>query len=79
MSQRTVEQVIGRLVTDEGFRRRFFADPAAALAELGRTGFELNECERRALECIDARAAARFAGGIDMRIQKSDLRVGDER
>ena len=71
--------MIGRLVTDGRFRRRFFADPPAALAELRRDGFELNECERRALECIDARAATRFAGGIDTRIQKSDLRVGDER
>ena len=79
MSQRTVELVIGRLVTDEAFRRRFFADPPAALADLGRSGFDLNDCERRALECLDARAAARFAGGIDMRIQKSDLRVGHER
>ena len=79
MSQRSVEQVIGRLVTDEAFRRRFFADPPAALGELARSGFDLNACERRALECLDARAAARFAGGIDTRIQKSDLQVGSER
>lgn len=79
MSQRSVEQVIGRLVTDEAFRRRFFADPAAAVREISQSGVDLNDCERRALECIDARAATRFAGVIDARIQKTDLRVGGEK
>lgn len=79
MSQRNVEQVIGRLVTDEAFRRRFFADPPTVLGELARNGLDLNDCERRALGFLDERAAARFAGGIDTRIQKSDLLVGNER
>jgi hypothetical protein len=78
MSQRSVEQVIGRLVTDEGFRRRFFADPAAAVRELTECGVDLNECERRALTGIDAAAAKRFAEAIDARIQKTDLRVVNE-
>lgn len=74
MSQRSVEQVIGRLVTDEAFRRRFFEAPARAVQEVADGGLDLNPCERRALACLDAEAAARFANAIDARIQKTDLR-----
>ncbi len=73
MSQRNVERVIGRLVTDEAFRRQFAADPAAALATAGAEGVELNECERRALAAIDPQAVDRFTAAIDARLQKTDL------
>ena len=39
MCQRSVEQVIGRLVTDEGFRRRFAADRDGTLEELSRAAW----------------------------------------
>jgi hypothetical protein len=74
MSQRDVERIVGRLVTDEGFRRRFAREPVAALHELVESGFELNGCERRALLAIAPAAVERFAAAIDPRIQKSDLR-----
>lgn len=76
MSQRNVEQVIGRLVTDEGFRRRFVADPRSVLAELVALGAELNPCELRALEAIDGGQAARFADALDPCIQKIDPHGG---
>lgn len=72
MSQCNVERVIGRLVTDEGFRRRFAADPRAALAEAIERGLELNACEREALAALDPRSIARFADSLDPRIQKID-------
>jgi len=73
MSQRNVERVIGRLVTDEAFRRRFATYPDAALAAVGAEGLELNDCERRALAAIDAEAIDRFASAIDARLHKTDL------
>lgn len=73
MSQRCVEKVIGRLVTDERFRRRFSADREAVLAELAAEGAELNRCERAALAGLDAERLQRFADDLDPRIQKIDL------
>ena len=76
MCQRDVEQVIGRLVTDEGFRRRFAGDPEGTLQELAARGVELNGCERRALATLDLKRVARFAEDIDPRIQKVELQGG---
>jgi hypothetical protein len=77
MSQRNVEWVIGRLVTDEAFRRRFAADPGAVVAELVEGGLALTGCERHAIASLDARAVRRFADQLDPRILKSDLRCSE--
>jgi len=77
MSQRCVEQVIGRLVTDEAFRRRFADAPEAALLEFTRCGLELTGLERRALASIDLEQAAAFGERIDPRLQKAAL-LGEE-
>lgn len=74
MSQRSVEAVIGRLATDEAFRRRFHADRAAALDALAAEGLELTATERRALLDLDVTACERFADRLDPRIQKVCLR-----
>lgn len=76
MSQRTVEQVIGKLVTDEGFRRRFAEDPRAAIEEVARWGCELNACEWRALLRIDTRRFDRLAEAVDPQLLKADLSGG---
>lgn len=76
MSQSNVERVVGRLVTDEGFRRRFAESPATVLGELTANGMELTDCELRALSAFDVRVAARCAHAIDPRIQKADLQGG---
>ena len=70
MSQRTVETVIGRLVTDEGFRRRFRQSPAAVLDELIASGIALTPVERQALLEMDAIACEQFADRVDPRLQK---------
>ena len=76
MSQRTVESVIGRLVTDEAFRRRFSSDPPAALREVVGCGHELTPVELHALGSIDPRLLALFADALDPRIQKVECEGG---
>ncbi len=76
MSQRNVERVIGRLATDEEFRRRFEADPRTVLREAIESGVELTACERHALASLERRALKRFADAIDPRLQKCDLHGG---
>ncbi len=73
MTQTNVEVIVGRLVTDEGFRRRFNDAPAATLQEEIDSGLVLNPCEQRALLAIDLRRADRFAEALDPCIQKVDL------
>ena len=74
MSQRTVESVIGRLVTDEEFRRRFSERPAAVIDELIASGTPLTPVERRALLELDSAACEQFAERVDPRLQKICLR-----
>ena len=45
MAQRTVETLIGRLITDEQFRAAFLANPAATLLDLRSRGLELTDTE----------------------------------
>jgi hypothetical protein len=78
MSHRNVERIVGRLVTDEEFRRRFWQDALATLRDLSEQGCDLNPCEYRALRSMSRESVERFAASIDPRIQKSDLK-GEER
>jgi hypothetical protein len=74
MTQRTVEAVIGRLVTDEAFRSRFKASPSGTIDELIAAGTVLTEVERRALLAMDASACEEFAERVDPRLLKICLR-----
>lgn len=73
MSQTTVERVLGRLLTDEAFRRNFADDGEAALLEIVRNGCKLNECEFRALLSVEPEELERFAAHLDPCIQKAEL------
>ena len=79
MTHKSVESVIGKLATDEGFRRRFLEDPPSTLDALRREGWELTAVEIQGLVGIDSRAIDRFARIIDRRLQKADLALPDER
>ena len=70
MSQANVERAIGRLATDEAFRRKFSESPAAAIHELIAGGMELTCTEAMALSCIDRTVVDRLADAIDPRLQK---------
>ena len=65
--------IIGRLVTDEGLRRRFLGDPAAVLDELCGQGCELTPVEILALTALDQAAITAFAEALDRRLQKVDF------
>lgn len=73
MTQANVERVIGRLVTDERFRRRFTTDRQQLIDELLAQGIALNACERRALAALDGRRLHGFAEAIHPCIQKAEL------
>ena len=76
MSQQNVERVIGRIVTDQGFRRRFEERPFEALFEVVAGGLELTTVELQALAGMDSALVARFADALDPRIQKIELPRG---
>ena len=74
MAQRIVEMLIGRLVTDEQFRRDFLDEPEATLQALLDCGVELSRTEIAALLNTDPALWARTAQAIDPRLQKASLK-----
>jgi hypothetical protein len=65
MSQRAVEHALGKLLTDEGFREAFFADPERAAF---RAGLELSPTELDALRRLSPRALADLCACLDGRL-----------
>ena len=74
MSQKNVELIIGKLATDEEFRRSYREDPARTVLALLDRGLELTGCERKALVSMDAQFLEKFAESLDPRIQKACLK-----
>jgi hypothetical protein len=70
---RSVEILIGKLVTDEDFRRSFRRDPGAAIARAGSWGLELTHAETIALINTDGSLWERVAREVDERLQKASL------
>ena len=75
MTQRSIEMVIGRLLTDEEFRETFLTDPQIALGELLERGTHLTHAEIAALIATDPTLWARVAEQIDQRLQKASLKA----
>jgi hypothetical protein len=73
VAQRTIEMLIGRLITDEQFRREFLSDPEQTLLGLRDRGFELSRTEIAALVSTDPSLWMRAAEVIDPRLQKACL------
>jgi hypothetical protein len=73
MSQKTVQLIVGRLLTDEELRRRFLRDPLEALTELRDQGFELTAAEVGALLRTDRTLWADAAARIDAQLQRASL------
>ena len=70
MSQRLIELLIGRLITDERFRAEFLDDPEKTLRGLCERGLELSRTEMAALINTDRELWSRTADAIDPRLQK---------
>jgi len=79
MTHRNVETLIGRLATDPSLRRRFVADPVAVLDELRAVGYELTLVELEALASTSGSAIESFAGALDPRIRRADVRSAADR
>jgi hypothetical protein len=77
MSHRTIERVIGRLLTDEELRYEFTRAPSRTLAALHEQGWELTRVEVDALLAIEIRLWAEVAARIDPRLQRCSLKIQD--
>jgi hypothetical protein len=80
MSQRHVETLLGRLLTDEKLRRQFFPIGPASFETASASSYdrlELTPIERDALAGLDAALLERFAGSLDARLKKAAI-VSDE-
>ena len=75
MTQRSIEMVIGRLVTDEEFRQTFLNDAHRALTDLLDQGTHLTHAEITALVATDSALWALVAERIDERLQKASFKV----
>ena len=78
MSQRSVEILLGKLVTDEEIRQRFRVDPEGVLAVARERGLELSAVEAEALRGLQAGALDRLAAALDPRLQKASLQCPSE-
>jgi len=73
VSQRTIETIIGRLITDEAFRQEFLADAERTLNAICDRGLALSRTEIAALLNTDPMLWARAADDLDPRLQKASL------
>jgi hypothetical protein len=74
MAQKTVQLIIGRLLTDEDLRQEFLDRPRETLAALREQGFELTQWEVDALIQTDPELWAVVAPLIDPRLQRCSFK-----
>lgn len=70
MSQEVVEQVLGRLITDERFRRLAAESLEAACL---REGYRLFPAELRLLSGVDQQSIAELAGRLNPGLCRADV------
>jgi hypothetical protein len=78
VTQRSIEILIGRLITDEAFRAAFYENAAATLEAFIESGHELTAIELAALSSTPFEFWAVAAGQIDPRLQKASLTSGKQ-
>jgi ribosomally synthesized peptide len=70
VTQQAVERVLGKLLTDEEFRERFFVGPAEACWQ---AGLPVSLVELEALARLSRDELARFGASLDQRISRACL------
>jgi hypothetical protein len=75
MGQRSIEILIGRLVTDEELRRQFVAEPQQTIRLLQERGLELTAAEVEALLASPIELWELLSTAFDARLQKASLRL----
>jgi hypothetical protein len=70
VAQRSIEILIGRLITDEAFRYAFRTNALAALAAFIESGYELTHVEIDAVRATPTALWDGIAEHIDPRLQK---------
>ena len=73
VAQRSIEILIGRLLTDEAFRMTFLIDRSKALQIFCESGHELTGLEIAALLATPCELWNEVADEIDPRLQKAKL------
>ena len=73
MAQRSIEILIGRLVTDEAFRSAFRADAVTTLTGFVESGYDLTPLEIAALRATPADVWERVAERVHPRLQKASF------
>lgn len=68
---RNIEIILGRLLTDDDFRRAFLRDPRGALDREGLCGLALTTGEIRALLATDRSLWERASHELDSRLKKA--------
>jgi hypothetical protein len=76
VAHRSIEILIGRLITDEAFRTAFSTDAPTVLTGFMESGHELTRLEVAALMATHADLWARVAEQIDPRLQKASFCCG---
>ena len=73
VAHRSIEILIGRLITDEAFRSAFRAASPATLTGFVESGYELTALEIAALHATPLEVWERAAEQIDPRLQKASF------
>jgi hypothetical protein len=73
VAQRSIEILVGRLLTDEAFRSAFRSDAGTTLTRFIESGWELTPVEIAALCATPADVWERVAEHIDPRLQKASF------
>jgi len=73
LAQRSVEILIGRLITDEAFRSAYCSDASGTTRQFIDCGYELTVIEITALASTHFDCWSRAATQLDPRLQKANL------